>query len=227
MEAPTFGSRNECPHFVKVCSVRASTNTWALSIWSADRRPGREDAVITQAGGEHVSIPRSPAVPKELLAELRSLLSNKPAAQGLCFLVLFQTLSFLKQEPYLTQLCLVLFIPTRHLSRTSSNKAPVMGEMEEWNYLTSDWYKWLESTGEPRASCFCSYCQFFITWAKNMQHTIGDEGIQNFLEPKRHKVWQNARSQKGRSGEWFRLGGDKWTSHALSPLIPVFMWSTL
>lgn len=58
VETPTFGSTNECPHFVKVCSIRASTNTWALSIWSAGQRAGREDTY--DHTGERVSIPSQP-----------------------------------------------------------------------------------------------------------------------------------------------------------------------
>lgn len=81
---------------------------------SAEQRPGREDAVRTHAGWEHFSGPSSLVVPKELLAEPRSLLFNKPVAQRFYLLVLKEPPSSLKQEPYLIHLCLVPFIPTCH-----------------------------------------------------------------------------------------------------------------
>ena len=41
----------------------------------------------------------------------------------------------------------------------------------------------LESAGERKASCFCSYCQLFIAWPKKMQRATAGESNQNFLEP--------------------------------------------
>lgn len=118
MEAAAPRSRKKCPHFIKVCSVRTSANTWALSMQPADQRPKRADAGVHSTHRREALCALEPARPEELLAEQRNLLSNKPAAQGLHLLVLSQILTSLKQEPYLIHLCLFFFMPVRFLSWT-------------------------------------------------------------------------------------------------------------
>lgn len=145
--------------------------------------------------------PLSPGVPEELLAELRSLLPSKSAAGGLCFLVLFQTLSFSKQEPHRTHLSLVLFIPIRHLSQTGSSRMSVREEMGEWKCLTSSWFKDLKAQVNGRLCVFVVIVSFSLPGRRRCSMQQRVKAARTSLSPRDTKYHKMPGARKGDLGK--------------------------
>lgn len=112
---------------------------WASGLQAREREG--KILMITQIGGERVSLPSQPRGSRGTPRGTEELAAQQVSSRGVVFPgPLSRTLSFSKREPHLTHLSLDLFIPSRCLSQTSSNRTPARDEMDEWIYLTSTGY---------------------------------------------------------------------------------------
>ena len=137
----------------------------------------------TQAGGEHVGIPSQPRGTRGTPSRTEELAAQQVSSRGAVFPGPLSDSELLEAgaTPYSSLPCSLY---PHQTPVTDGLQQDVCQGGDGWMEMSDiKLVQGLESAGERKALCFCSYCQLFIAWPKKMQHATAGESSQNFLEP--------------------------------------------